>query len=387
MRDDDHWISEDPRTKKLIIRFRVRGFAKQFYLNSGLQNNQTNLDIVRGRREIIQRDIALNRFDSTLESYKFGTPRIKEPVQKISLGQLWSKYLNFKSQQLELSTLQVDYKNITKIISELPSQSLNDAAKIRDYLLKQYSYHTAWKCLAAFSRCCKWGVDSEFIENNPFEKIQIPKPKKKSNEDEIKAYTLEQRDLIIAAFESHPIYSHHASLIKFLFWSGCRPGEAFALTWGDVSPDCTRITISKSFSSRAKVLKGTKNNKRRVFPCKSGSKLQSLLLAIRPDCVNPQSFLFTSKSGQRMNLRILEKSWKGYNLGKGYDYKGVVTRLAEKGKVPYLKIYSTRHTFATWAIASGASPEKVAYWLGDHVATVLKYYCHPDVSKAECPDF
>ncbi|MGI8500542.1 MAG: hypothetical protein ACR2LR_05305 [Hassallia sp.] len=41
----------------------------------------------------------------------------------------------------------------------------------------------------------------------------------------------------------------------------------------------------------------------------------------------------------------------------------------------------------THAIASGVSPEKVAYWLGDNVQTMLSYYCHPDVTKAECPDF
>ncbi|WP_242038916.1 hypothetical protein [Anabaena lutea] len=49
--------------------------------------------------------------------------------------------------------------------------------------------------------------------------------------------------------------------------------------------------------------------------------------------------------------------------------------------------YSTRHTFATWAIASGITPDKVALWIGDEVATVLKHYCHPNVVEADCPDF
>ncbi|MBN3925769.1 hypothetical protein [Nostoc sp. NMS4] len=44
-------------------------------------------------------------------------------------------------------------------------------------------------------------------------------------------------------------------------------------------------------------------------------------------------------------------------------------------------------SFATWAIASGSSPEKKAYWLGDNVQTVLKYYCNPDVTKSEASDF
>ncbi|MEH1802170.1 MAG: tyrosine-type recombinase/integrase [Nostoc sp.] len=385
--DQDKWISPDLRTGKLIIRFRVRGFPKQFYLNSGLECSKTNWDIVRSRKEIIERDIALNRFDPTLELYKFGNyQNAVVPIEKLSLDKLWDKFLAFQTQHLERSTLESDYKQITKIIVELSNKSLEDAPIIRDLLLAKYSYHTAYKSLAAFSRCCRWGIDSCLIDFNPFEKMQLPKPKNPSNENEEKAYTLEQRDLIITAFESHPKFSHYSSLIKFLFWTGCRLGEAFALTWGDISRKCTRISITKAYASRVCVLKGTKNNRRRVFPCTEGSKLQSLLLEIQPDSPDPKGLIFKSKAGQRMNLNILDKCWRAHDT-KSYRYNGVVAELSGQGIVPYLKAYSTRHTFATWAIASGASPEKVAYWIGDNVQTVLRYYCHPDVTKAECPDF
>ncbi|WP_234017092.1 hypothetical protein [Nostoc sp. 'Lobaria pulmonaria (5183) cyanobiont'] len=49
--------------------------------------------------------------------------------------------------------------------------------------------------------------------------------------------------------------------------------------------------------------------------------------------------------------------------------------------------HSSRHTFATLAIASGVTADKVALWIGDDVTTVLKYYCHPETVLAECPDF
>ncbi|PAX56513.1 hypothetical protein CK510_10225 [Brunnivagina elsteri CCALA 953] len=35
----------------------------------------------------------------------------------------------------------------------------------------------------------------------------------------------------------------------------------------------------------------------------------------------------------------------------------------------------------------GVSPDKVAKWIGDRTETVLKYYCHPEVVEADCPDF
>ncbi|MDZ8096412.1 MAG: tyrosine-type recombinase/integrase [Nostoc sp. DedQUE05] len=378
-------ITVDPKTQKLNIRFRVNGYQKQFYLASGLNDLVKNRIIVESRWEEIQRDIALGRFDSTLNSYKFGNyQNTAIPTERLSINKLWDKFLAFQTQHLERSTLESDYKQITKIVLELSSQSLEDAPKVRDWLLAKYSYHTAHKALAAFSRCCRWASDSCLIHSNPFEKMQLPSPKSPSNEK--KAYTLEERDLIITAFESHPKFSHYSSLIKFLFWTGCRHGEAFALTWGDVSRECTRISISKAYASRVRVVKGTKNNKRRVFACLQGSKLQSLLAGVKPDSPDPKELIFKSTSGERLNLNILDKCWRAHNAG-GYRYIGVVTELADQGIVPYLKAYSTRHTFATWAIASGASPEKVAYWIGDNVQTVLRYYCHPDVTKAECPDF
>ena len=380
-------VTVDSKTQKLNIRFRVNGYSKQFYISTGLKNSPKNRTIADFRWEEIQRDIALGRFDSTMKSYKFGNSQnIVVSIEKEPLDKLWDKFLNFQAQYLEPSTLESDYKQITKIVVELSSKAIADAPAIRDWLLAKYSYHTAYKTLAAFSRCCRWAVDSSLIDSNRFEKIQLPIPKNPSHENNLKAYTLEQRDLIIAAFESHPRFSHYSSLIKFLFWTGCRHGEAFALTWGDISRQCTRISITKAYASRVRVVKGTKNNKRRVFSCLQGSKLQSLLEEVQPNSPDPKELIFKSTTGQRLNLNILNKCWR-YNDTGEYRYSGVVTELADQGIIPYLKAYSTRHTFATWAIASGSSPEKVAYWIGDNVQTVLKYYCHPDVTKAECPDF
>lgn len=384
MTNEDKWINVDPRTKKLSIRFRVRGFPKQFYLATGLKDNKTNRDLVKARVEIIERDIALNRFDDTLESYKFANYKQPEPLkQPASLISLWNDYVSFQSQHLEQSTLNTDYKLVTGIINNLPTQSLNNVAIIRDWLLAEYSYHTAFKSLAAFSRCCKWAINSNLLDVNPFEKVQIPKLKKQSNDNQHEAYTLDERDLIISAFEVHPNFAHYTSLIKFLFWTGCRPGEAFALTWSDISDDCCRISINKAYASNVHKIKGTKNNKRRVFICQKNSKLQLLLLSTKPQSpAKDQQLIFANKSGGRLNLQMIDTVWRGQRQSKG-----VVTELAEKGIVPYKKIYTTRHTFATWAIASGISPEKVAYWLGDDIKTVLTYYCHPDVTKTACPDF
>jgi integrase len=232
-------------------------------------------------------------------------------------------------------------------------------------------------------------MSSGLISDNPFEKLKIKKPKKRSTTEDYRAFTLAQRDLIIQVFESHRLYAHHAPLVKFLFWTGARLGEVFALTWGDIQKNCTRIEINKSCNLYA-VKKGTKNGKRRTFPTAEGSKLHQLLLDIKPppELYRPSDLIFRSSTGRPLNTDILQNFWNGYSNGRESKfYPGVVRSLAAEGKCPYLKPYACRHTFATWAIASGITPDRVALWIGDEVTTVLKFYCHPDVVSSECPDF
>lgn len=394
--NEDKWISSDKRTGKLVLRFHVKGHGKQFFIATGLIDSPKNRELVRVKRDLIASDITLEHFDSTLQTYQFKASRYNPPVSKNSLysydlKELWEKFTEFKKSLLERTTILGKYRGTYRYIAKLPTASLDSAPKIRDWLLANTTHFMAWSLLANFSECCTWAMDSGLIPHNPFEKLKIKKPRRKSTQEEdYRAFTLEQRDLIINGFEQHRLYSCYAPLIQFLFWTGCRLGEAFALTWGDISPDCTRITINKS-CNLYRVKKGTKNGKRRTFPTTPGSKLQQMLLERKPPAgvFHPTALVFPSKGGQPMNSGLLQRCWfkrTTYRNGRR-EFPGVVGELASLGLVPYLKPYATRHTFATWAIANGVTPEKVALWIGDEVSTVLKYYCHPNVVDAECPDF
>lgn len=399
LKNEDRWIGVDKRSNKLVLRFHVKGFKKQFYIATGLEDTPKNRELVKLRREMIQVDITLERFDASLHSYQFQPTRNSNTVYLLpqsyqyNLGELWAKFTEFKKSLLEKTTIYCKYNGAARYIARFPTQKLDQAPQIRDWLLKNTTHYMAWLLLQNFSECCNWAIASGLIADNPFEKLKIKKPRRSSeDDDDYRAFTLEQRDIIIATFENHRVYSHHANLIKFMFWTGCRPGEAFALTWSDVQQDCTRILINKS-CNLFRVKKGTKNRKKRIFPTPVGSKLQLLLLDMKPPAgvFNPHALVFTSKTGRPMNSCTMQQFWnlKVKSGANGYrrEYPGVIRELAALGKVPYLNPYATRHTFATWAIASGVTPEKVARWIGDEVQTVLKYYCHPNVVDSECPDF
>ncbi|ARV59183.1 hypothetical protein BZZ01_11565 [Nostocales cyanobacterium HT-58-2] len=121
-------------------------------------------------------------------------------------------------------------------------------------------------------------------------------------------------------------------------------------------------------------------------------QLQQTLLELRPEpkLYSPNRLVFTSKTGVPLNSDIVQNFWNEITThykGRIHRYPGVVKELAAQGKLRYLKPYATRHTFATWAISSGVSPDKVALLIGDEVETVLRHYCHPNVVEFECPDF
>jgi integrase len=385
---EDKWISVDKRSNKLVVRFRLKNFDKQFYIASGLEDTKRNREIVRLKCEALQTDIALDRFDSTLASYQFKGRKTKIEtklpltISEYNILQLWDKFTDFQESQLEQTTILNRYARIKSFSKRLPIVSLKEAPKIREWLLNNTTKSMAWMLINAYSQCCDWAITSELIIDNPFIKLKFKEPKR--NENDYKAFTLQQRDLIIEAFQNSKHF-HYTSLIQFLFWTGCRPGEAFALTWNDISEDYRQISINKS-CNLCGITKTTKTGKKRVFPISSDSKLQGLLKSLRHQ-TNGHQLIFSTVEGKPVTSTAVNKIWKG-QVSQGYRYLGVVQEMADQGKLPYyLNAYATRHTFATWAITSGVSPDKVAKWIGDKVETVLKYYCHPSVVEADCPDF
>lgn len=392
MTDENKWITIDKRSKRLVIRFRVRGYRRQFYIASSLKDSSRNRELVRLKRDAISTDILLDRFDESLDSYQFKPRNIKpvtlEPKKKYeyNLSELWDKFTQYKTAFVEKTTLAVRYRAVERYIEKLPDNSLENAVECRNWMLSNISLYMAYENLASFKSCCEWAVDSKLIPDNPYEKLTINKPKRKTDDD-FKAFTTKQRDIIISAFECHRKHSHYTPLIKLLFWAGCRLGEAFALTWGDISDDCTKISITKSCNMLG-IKKGTKNNKKRIFPTQENSKLQSLLLEIKPINYKKTDLIFRSKTGAKINSDIIQNFWNEAEGSQKNKYPGVVRELVDQGVIPYyLKPYATRHTFITWAITHGISPDKVALWVGDEVTTILKNYCHPNVVDASCPDF
>ncbi len=324
----------------------------------------------------IEADIASGNFDPTLEKYRTNPNPVSfsaKPEKPLELLELWQRYCDYREPQVAVTTFKKDYlTRYANCVKSLPSQKLSDAIAVRDFLVKNLSNYASKRMLTQLSACCKWAVKSELIPRNPFEGMAEEIKISPKSASDINPFSVAERDAIIQAFETHPVYCHYTNFVKFLFMTGCRTGEAIGLQWKHVNKGCTQIAFCESYSRRYG-RKDTKTHKARKFPC--NQSLQSLLLGIRPKDYVADDFVFTSLTGLPIsNEGFLSDVWRGCKR-HGKPHKGIVSQLALEGKIEgYRPQYNTRHTFITLALDNGLDVKDVARLVGNAPEIIYRYY-------------
>jgi integrase len=353
---------------RLQLVFRIAG--KRYYLSTGFTDSVANRKVAEMKARQIELDILSGNFDPTLAKYKPEallnkvTPSIT-PIAVASLVDLWDSYINFKRGSLSPSTLAKDIKRISRCIDiELPVKSVGDAVAMRDWLIANKTPNTCKRILTQISACCDWAVKSGLIKENPFEDMagDIKIPKGEREDTDINAFTQEERDRIIQAFKESRYYKYYASLIEFLFMTGCRPSEAVALEWKHISLDFSSIRFEQAVvvSESGLVCKrGLKTQKKRSFPI--NTRLATLLKSIKPVTVSDDAKVFPSKEGMWIDVHNLtNRAWKA--------------TLTKLDGIEYRKLYQTRHTFITLALKSGMDVKDVAKLVGNSPEVIYRHY-------------
>ncbi|MCT7965185.1 site-specific integrase [Laspinema sp. D1] len=280
------------------------------------------------------------------------------------MGEIFCRYREAKAQELKPSSL----KNLDSVIRKIPDFPRSDispeAAKaISQYLLRSFSRDSARRALQQLGAACNWAVERGELEANPFDALQLKPQKKRPKVD---PFSEKERDRIIAEFERDPIHRHYAGFVRFLFLTGCRTSEAVGLRWGDCDREFIKFCSPVVEGIR---LNSTKTGEVRRFPI--NSQLRELLESIRPDGVESDRPVFTSKSGDLVSPNnFLRRHWKP---------------VLEKVAIAYRPQYNTRHSFATFCLTQGESPARVAQWIGDSVPTLMRYYA--GYISGEIPNF
>ena len=287
----------------------------------------------------------------------------KRAISLSQLLELWSKYTAFRAGQLAPSTIKRDYRAIERRLIKLSNEApdLGDAISIRDWLLANYSHEITRRTLVQFNAATKWAMNSDIIEQNPFEGVSSQIRKPRQSERAWVAFTIPERDVIIQEFAN--TYLPGLAWVKFLFFTGCRPEEAAALRWEHIASDYREILIAEAFPVDMREAQGTKNGKITRFPC--NLRLQQFLRLQHPRGCDRNDFVFPGPMGGRFDYHNFQtKHWKP-----------TVKSLRDRGYVAfYLPQYHARHTFITEALRAGMDVAEVSYLCRVSIAVIHKHY-------------
>ncbi|MDZ8064124.1 MAG: tyrosine-type recombinase/integrase [Nostoc sp. DedQUE08] len=379
---------------------------RQAYKGLGRSDTPENQQWADGIARRIQADIDHpdgGLFDPTLAKYMDIKPMLATvthlPTARAlpTLRELWDEFVEWrlKTQQIGESTYIGAYKDkhehtlrpfMDKPFDEVTANEiiteLNSRTKNRKQIKTLYGI---------LSRLCQWAINKKSgVSEDYFSEIKssyrLPKKSKQvSEQEDFVAYTKDERDLIINSFYASDRKGERilAPLVEFLFLTGCRHGEAFALQWKDIKFDTGWIVFDESYSTHTKVLmKDTKTGVIRWFKMKGMNRLIDLLKNLYGEDKNPNDLVFTYKN-ERCDTYKIGTYWQGTNVvrpsGKSYQIPGVVTQLVQSGQLAhYLKPYSTRHTFISIQANNGTDLALLADSCGNSVDIIIKHYLQPD---------
>ena len=224
----------------------------------------------------------------------------------------------------------------------------------------------------------KWCMEEGMIDENPCEKIHVPKKSKK-----VPSYlTPKQLKRLLRAIEADVemkeaeegrIRDGQVTWLKDVILlavnTGLRRGELCSLRWANVNLDTGFITVRSGEDFQ------TKSGDERAIPLSEEAsgilrRLHTQREAETEGHSGPTGYVLRGYHGGQLNAEYASKQFKKY------------VRLA---KLPEsISFHNLRHTCASWMVQSGVSLPIVQAVLGHSDVKVTQKYAHlaPDVMKA-----
>jgi len=302
----------------------------------------------------------LTKFRAELVDQKYFPERVEAPT----LAELAEQWLeNLVHTNLRHNTIRSYRANLnTHILPILGPIPLNRISRtqIADFIAlkkrartgKPYSRDAIRLMLAPLSCLFTEVIDEGRygVETNPcFRPGRLIKIK--SRKKPLKAYTQKEEAAILKACKR--IRPDQYRLFCTLFWSGMRPGEAWALQPGDLLLKKKLIHVSKSFTD-GELHDTPKTGQTRLVEIPD--KLVKVLRATTKTYTKPAQLVFPGRDGVHRH----QSMWN----------RKIWTPIVTAADVPRYPPYATRHTYATSQLQRGCSLQWLMHQLGHSSITI-----------------
>jgi integrase len=214
---------------------------------------------------------------------------------------------------------------------------------------------------------CDRAVDLGYLPANPTKRLRLPRGNEHER-PEMQCLTREQ----FARLDEN-MHAHYRLFVRFLAATGCRYGEAVALTRADLKLDQGTALIRRALKwspdndRRVGVTKTRKSNRTVALPAELIDQLRA-----RTAARAPADLVFTAPRGGPINHRTFWSDiWLPACTAAGLD--------------PRPRIHDLRHTHVSWLLAAGVPIHVVQARLGhESITTTVDTYGHllPDAQLA-----
>jgi integrase len=207
----------------------------------------------------------------------------------------------------------------------------------------------AGRVKAATSAMFGWAAERGLVSANPAARIKLAmRPAKERFLSQIEAAKL--LETLTAMVKADTADAAHADAIRLLLLTGARKNEIVGLRWEEIDFERTRIVLPPE---RTKA--GGKTGDRRI-PLSPAA--MAILAARKPE--EPAGPVFPAARGEGATTG-LQKTWESVRTKAG---------LAD------VRLHDLRHSFASFAIADGATLALIAKALGHSTTRVTERYAH-----------
>lgn len=207
---------------------------------------------------------------------------------------------------------------------------------------------SARRAIMALSTCLSWAVDQEIIAANPCARVKkVPQRSRQRFLSEAEAAAL--FDALNAQEADGTLAKIWADAVRLLLLTGARKTEILALRWAEVDLERSLITLVRERNKTGE---------------KSGEKYIALnsaacaILAARP---RESDYVFPSPRIEGAGATGLQRAWE---------------RTRARAGLPDVRLHDMRHSFASFAAASGASLFVIGKALGHAQPVTTARYAH-----------
>lgn len=339
--------------------------GKRYFFALELSDTKANRAIAELKAKQIERDIANDLFDPTLEKYRAAYQRRALGMSAI---EVFEKYIAYKGKTLRKRSLEKYTFTLSHLKQFFRDEVATEAKceQFKDWLSHRMEPITLKQRVSFLKSAWSWAIEKKLVSENPWiealRQVKVP-PKQRPH-----PFTSEERQRIIAAFRRNQHYSYYADYVEFLLSAGCRPSEACALKWKHITDDCALVWVGEAYSRGE--LGSTKTNEQRFL--RLTARLQDLLKSRRLPDAKPDGLVFpAAKGGYIDDHNFRNRAWKSILKELGIDYR---------------KPYTMRHTFTSGALEIGLSPAVVASLTGHTVETLYRHYAGNVRGLVELPE-